>query len=94
VPALALVVPHTPAVHVRVLHSVSTPGHSVASVHGGIPELAAVELDVVELLVVLELVVLLALLVLELVLALPLLLDEELPPPVPPVPPVPTRSDP
>jgi hypothetical protein len=93
-----LLVPHIPAVHVRVLHSVSTPGHWLASVHGGIPlELAVLELVVVLLLVdVLELVVLLLvvlelveLLVLELVLAPEL--DEE---PLPPAPPEPTRSGP
>jgi uncharacterized membrane protein YhaH (DUF805 family) len=89
--------PHTPAVQVRWLHSVSTPGHSEASAQGGVP-LELVLLLVLVLLVlealVLLVVVLDALLVLVLVLEALLVLEPELDEPDPPAPPVPTSSVP
>jgi hypothetical protein len=84
-----LVAPHTPARHVRWLHSVSTPGHSEASAQGGAPlELVLLVLD--------ALLALDAVLVLDALLALEALavLDPELDVPDPPAPPVLTRSVP
>jgi hypothetical protein len=90
-----------PASHVRCWHSVSTPGQSVASAHGGGPlELVDV---VLELVVLLDVVLLLELVVVELLLVvLELLVVVELVAllleldvvPAPPAPPVPTKSGP
>lgn len=105
VPLIAWEKPHTPAMHVRVLHSVSTPGHIVGLVQPP-PVLVLEVVELVELVV--ELVVLLVLDVVELVVLLVVELVDVVLIPVdvvsvelevladvePPAPPPPTRFGP